>query len=210
MNPALLPGPRAKDSRIILASASAVRLALLHHAGIAAEQSPAAIDEHGIKRAMHEEAADPEAVALRLAETKAFRVSRGAPTAFVIGADQMLVCEGVWFDKPVDRAGARTQLRALQGRTHRLISAACVLRGGERLWARIEHAKLSMRPFSDGFIEQYLDAAGAAATASVGAYQLEALGAQLFSAVEGDYFAILGLPLLPLLAFLRDHGLVPA
>ncbi|MDP1838561.1 MAG: Maf family protein, partial [Reyranella sp.] len=116
-------------------------------------------------------------------------------------------CNGVWFDKPVDRAHAQAHLRALSGRTHRLATAAVVFRNGQRVWHHVEHARLTMRPLDDAFIARYLDAAGADAFASVGAYQLEGLGAHLFSHVDGDYFTILGLPLLPLLSFLAGHGI---
>ncbi len=207
---AALLGPRANENRLILASASAARGAMLRQAGLRIEQSPAAVDEGEVKGSLQARGADPEAVAMALAETKALHVSRRDPDAIVIGADQMLVCGNSWFDKPADRDAARRQLRELRGRGHRLITAACVLRGAERLWGCTEQATLSMRPFSDDFIERYLDAIGEAATQSVGGYQLEAHGAQLISAIEGDYFVILGLPLLPLLNFLRGQGLIPA
>jgi septum formation protein len=209
VSPPLL-GPGAAATRLILASGSATRAALLHNAGLAFEQIPAAVDEEEIKRAMRAEAADAAEAAMALAEMKAQRVSERHPTALVIGADQMLVCDGRWFDKPADRTAAKEQLQALSGRSHRLISAACVLKGGERLWGRQEHATLLMRPLGDDFLERYLDAAGEAATRSVGAYQLEGLGAQLFQRVDGDYFVVLGLPLLALLDFLRGRGIVPA
>src|SRR5690606_10859737 len=122
------------------------------------------------------------------------------------GADRMLACAGRWFGKPADRAAARAQLLALRGRTHDLVTAAVVLRDGTRLWQHVERASLTMRPVSDAFVESYLAALGDDAMRSVGAYQLEGLGAQLFARVEGDFFTILGLPLLPLLDFLRGHG----
>jgi septum formation protein len=207
--PTLL-GPGAGAARLILASGSATRAALLRNAGLAFEQVTAAVDEEELKRAMRAEGADAAAAAMALAEMKARRVSERAPGALVIGADQMLVCEGRWFDKPADRAAAKEQLRALSGKSHRLVTAACVLRDGERLWGRHEHATLLMRPLSEAFLEQYLDAAGDKARESVGAYQLEGLGAQLFARVEGDHFVVLGLPLLALLDFLRERGIVPA
>jgi septum formation protein len=209
VSPQLL-GPGAASAQIILASGSAARAALLRNAGLAFEQIPAAVDEEELKRAMRAEGADAAATAMALAELKAGRVSERHPAALVIGADQILVCDGRWFDKPADRAAAKAQLQALCGKSHRLVSAACVLRAGERLWGRHEHATLLMRPFGEAFLERYLDAAGEAATRSVGAYQLEGLGAQLFQRVDGDYFVVLGLPLLALLDFLRGRGIVPA
>jgi len=196
-------------SRGILASGSATRAALLRNAGLAFEQIAAPVDEGELKRSMKAEGADAAATAMALAELKARRVSEREPGALVIGADQMLVAGGTWFDKPADRAAARAQLLALAGTSHRLISAACVLLDGERLWGRHEHATLLMRPFGEAFVERYLDAAGMAALHSVGAYQLEGLGAQLFQRVDGDYFVVLGLPLLALLDFLRGRGIVP-
>ena len=203
-------GPAAAATRLILASGSATRATLLRNAGLAFEQIPAPVDEDELKRSMQAEGADAAATAMALAELKARRVSQRAPGALVIGADQMLVAEGKWFDKPTDRAAAAAQLAALAGKSHRLISAACVFRDGERIWGKHEHATLLMRSLSAGFIAQYLDAVGAAALQSVGAYQLEGLGVNLFARVDGDHFVILGLPLLPLLDFLRGHGIVPA
>jgi len=193
---------------VVLASASASRRALLRNAGLAVACEAARIDEDEIKVALKAEGADPERVAETLAELKAQRVSRRHAGALVIGADQMLDCNGVWFDKPSDRAHAAAHLKALSGREHRLISALCVVQDGARLWHHLEEARLTVRTLSDTFIDDYLDAVGDAALASVGAYQLEGLGAQLFGRIEGDYFTILGLPLLPLLDFLRNHKVV--
>jgi len=205
---AALHGPA--EERLVLASGSATRATMLRNAGLVFEQIAAAVDEDELKRSMKAQGADAAATAMALAELKARRVSERAPGALVVGADQMLVADGAWFDKPAGRAAAKAQLLALAGKSHRLISAACVLRDGERLWGACEHATLLMRPFGEGFAERYLDAAGEAAFKSVGGYQLEGLGAQLFRRVDGDFFVVLGLPLLALLDFLRGRGIVPA
>jgi septum formation protein len=196
-------------SHLILASGSATRRAMLAAAGLAVIPSPPAVDEAEVKASMRAEGGSPADVAEALAVLKAQRVSRRYPGDLVIGADQMLDCDGVWYDKPADRAAARDQLLALRGRTHTLTSTAVVMRDGERLWHATDRARLTMRPFSHVFLEAYLDAVGDAALSSVGGYQLEGRGVQLFSRVEGDHFTVLGLPLLPLLGFLRDHGVLP-
>lgn len=205
---ATLLGPA--QARLILASGSATRAAMLRNAGLAFEQIAAPVDEGELKRAMKAEGADAAVTAMALAELKARRVSERAPGALVIGADQMLVANGAWLDKPADRAAAKAQLLSLAGTSHQLISAACAMVDGERIWSRHEHATLLMRPFGEPFVDRYLDAAGKAALGSVGGYQLEGLGAQLFQRVDGDFFVVLGLPLLALLDFLRGRGIVPA
>ena len=197
-------------ARLVLASGSAIRATLLRNAGLVFEQVAATVDEDELKRAMHAEGAEAAETAMALAELKAKRVSERQPGALVVGADSMVVADGRWFDKPADRAAAKAQLLALAGKTHRLISAVCVMLDGEQIWGRHEHATLVMRPFDGAFAERYLDAAGEAVLRSVGVYQLEGLGAQLFQRVDGDYFVVLGLPLLPLLDFLRGRGIVPA
>lgn len=193
---------------LVLASASAARAELLRRAGVSFTVAPASIDEAEIKAAFHGERLAAAECANALAEAKALRVARRHQGALVIGADQMLVCDGAWFDKPTDRAAARAQLVALRGKRHELLSAICVVRDGERLWHFVDRSALVMRDFSDGFLDTYLDAAGADVLGCVGAYRLEAIGVQLFARIEGGYFAILGLPLLPLLDFLRGHGIV--
>ena len=203
-------GAVASSPPLVLASASTSRAALMHQAGLAAVSEPARVDESEVKASLAHEGANAAAVAETLAELKAQKVSRRHPGALVIGADQLLDCEGAWFDKPTDLAEAASHLRALSGRTHTLVSCACVVRDGSRLWHHVDRARLEVRPLSDRFITDYLAAVGPAALDSVGAYQLEGLGAQLFARVEGDYFTILGLPLLPLLDFLRNHGVVPS
>lgn len=193
---------------VVLASGSRTRAEMLERAGVRVTLAPAAVDEEEIKLAARAEGAPVEDVAEALAEMKAQRVTRKHPGALVIGADQMLDCEGRWFDKPRDRTAARAQLQELRGRTHRLVSCAVVIRDGERLWHHVDRARLTMRPFSDAFLDSYLNAAGDEVLQSVGAYHLEGLGAQLFHRVDGDFFTILGLPLLPLLGFLRVHGVI--
>ena len=193
---------------VVLASGSAIRHSLLANAGIPVTVDPGAVDEDEVKRAMRADGAPAPAVAETLAEMKAMRVTRRHPGALVFGADQMLDCNGVWFDKPADRAHAAAHLAALSGRTHRLLSAVVCVRDGARIWHHVGMANLTMRPLSPSFIETYLDTVGPKALQSVGAYQLEGLGAHLFSRIDGDYFTILGLPLLALLAFLRGHGVI--
>lgn len=200
----------ARATPIVLASASAVRATLLRQAGIEIEIAPAAVDELALKQSMRAERAGAADCAAALAVLKARLVSDRHAGALVIGADQMLECDGVWFDKPADRAQAAANLRTLRGKTHELVAAVTVLRDGATLWRHVGHARLTMRPFTDGFIEAYLDAIGDAVLQSVGAYQLEGLGVQLFSHIDGDHFTILGLPLLPLLDFLRQHRIVPS
>ena len=193
---------------IILASASAARKAMLARAGVCVTAVPAPIDEAACKRSLKAGGADAAQVADTLAEMKAIRLSRKYPNALVIAADQMLDCGGVWFDKPQDRDQAYAQLRALRNKRHTLISAAVVFKASGRLWGATDQAHLEMRLFTDAFLNAYLDQAGQAVLGSVGAYQLEGLGAQLFKKIDGDYFTVLGLPLLPLLGFLRDHGVL--
>ncbi len=202
------PAPSPAHPALILASKSAARAALLRNAGVDFTVETAPVDEASVKASFRAEGRAAEDLALALAEMKAARVSRAHPGALVIGADQLLDCEGVWFDKPGDLAGARRDLLALRGRAHRQISAVCVVADGTAIWRHVEIARLVMRPFSDAFLDDYLARAGAEIGACVGAYRLEDLGAQLFSRIEGDYFTILGLPLLPLLEFLRGHGVV--
>ena len=195
---------------IVLASASSARRSLLEAAGVAFTVEVAAIDEEAVKQGLRQDAASPARVAETLAELKAVRVAARHPGTLVIGADQMLDCDGLWFDKPRTLDEARQQLTMLRHRTHRLTSAVVAVRDGHRVWAHTEPARLSMRNFTDSVLDAYLAQIGEAALASVGAYQLEGWGAQLFSAVEGDFFTVLGLPLLPLLGFLRENGeLIP-
>jgi septum formation protein len=196
-------------TKLVLASASTARATVLENAGFVVERLPASIDEDAVKQAFRAEGGDAASCATALAEAKAARISQRRTGSLVIGADQMLVCGDVWFDKPPDLDHARAQLLALRGRSHELISAVCAYRDGQNLWHTVDRARMTMRPFSDAFVDGYLAAVGKDALTSVGAYRLEGLGAHLFSRVEGDFFSILGLPLLPLLDFLRGHESVP-
>lgn len=197
-----------KSPKIVLASASASRANLLRNAGLEIVIDPAAIDEDTIKTSMAADGSPPHDVAQALADLKALRRSGSHPEEFVIGADQMLVCEGRWYDKPQNREAARQQLSALSGKHHQLLSAVTVAREGTIIWRHLDRATLTMRSLSPEFIEQYLISEGDSILGSVGAYRLEGRGAQLFSRIQGDYFTILGLPLLPLLDFLRTHRLL--
>lgn len=193
---------------LILASASKARRAVLEGAGLRFETRIAGVDEAAIKEAAQAEGIPAHDAALMLADAKAERVARSAPDALVIGADQLLVCDGAWFDKPADMAAARTHLQRLRARQHELVTALVCHRGGQRIWQHVAKPRLTMRDFSEAFLEAYLAAEGEALLSSVGAYRLEGQGAQLFEAIEGDQPAILGLPLLPLLGFLRQHGVL--
>ncbi|MBI1775616.1 MAG: Maf family protein [Proteobacteria bacterium] len=203
-----LRGANVEARPLVLASQSRIRRSLLEHAGVRFAVEPAEVDEAELRAAIKAEAGTAGDAAEALAALKAERVGRHHRQAIVLGCDQILDCGGTWFEKPADRAAAQVQLKALSGRSHDLLSAVVAFGDGARLWHHTGRARLFMRPLSDTFVEAYLDAMGEAALSSVGAYQLEGLGAQLFSRIEGDYFTILGLPLLPLLDFLRQHGLL--
>jgi septum formation protein len=189
---------------VILASTSPFRAAVLRNAGVAFETQDPAIDESVLKARLA--GSPPEAVARALAEAKALAVSSRWPDPLVIGSDQVLAQGRAVFDKPPDLEAARAQLLCLRGGEHRLLTAVCVARGGTIRWCHLDQARLLVRPFSEAFLDRYLQAVGPAVCRSVGGYQVEGLGAQLFSRIEGDHFAILGLPLLPLLGHLREHG----
>jgi septum formation protein len=191
---------------LVLASRSAARINLLASAGIPLEAMPADIDERAEEATARQNGLDAEGVALALAHAKAFAVSRLRPGRIVLGSDQTLACDGEAFHKPADADEGAEQLRRLSGKRHALHSAAVVMRDGDPLFSTVATASLTMRALSESMIARYLDAAGGAALGSVGAYQLEGLGIHLFEAIEGDHFTILGLPLMPLLAFFRQIG----
>jgi septum formation protein len=193
----------ASDS-LLLASRSAARRSLLEGAGVPIELHPADIDERALERDAG--AAAPGAVAALLAYAKASAVARLRPGRLTLGADQTLALGIKRFSKPSDRSAARMQLQALSGRTHELHSAVAFVQDATVLFEYVGTARLTMRALSDRFLDLYLDSVGDAATASVGAYQIEGLGVELFEKIEGDYFTILGLPLLAALDFLRRRG----
>lgn len=194
---------------LILASQSASRRALLEGAGLRFHALPAAVDEATLKESARAEGMDVADTATMLADAKAARIARKHPEAVIIGADQILVCEGEWFDKPEDVEAARRHLQRLRNRAHELVTSVVVWREGERAWHHIARPRLAMRDFSDAFLDDYLAREGAFVTQSVGAYRLEGLGVQLMRDIRGEHSAILGLPLLPLLAYLRDSGVIP-
>jgi septum formation protein len=192
------------DQPLVLASKSTIRRAILRDAGLPVDVEPADLDERAIEHGSPGCSAGE--VAALLAREKARTVAARLPGRLVLGADQTLALGEQRFSKPADRAGARRQLEALRGRTHELHSAVALARGSSILFEHRDLARLTMRAFSDHFLEGYLDAAGAAPTASVGGYQLETLGIQLFERIEGDHFTILGLPLMALLQYFRQAG----
>ncbi|MDP1599942.1 nucleoside triphosphate pyrophosphatase [Phenylobacterium sp.] len=197
------------STQIILASKSAARRAVLTGAGVPFEVSVAGVDEDAVKNAMLAEGASPRDVADALAELKAIKVSRSKP-GFVIGSDQTLEFEGKLYDKAETVDGAAERLRTMRGKPHKLHSAVVVAKDGAPIWREIVSATLTMRDFSDEFLASYLELEGEEALGSVGCYRLEGPGAQLFSKIEGDYFAILGLPLMGLLDLFRRHGVLAA
>lgn len=227
--PAVIPGkfPASRDTRnaktvpnteasgppavsLVLASKSAIRADMLRAAGLAIATHPASIDERGFERQWESQGLAPDAVAEALAREKALAVSRAFPEAVVIGADQTMALGPLRFSKVATMADARSKLLALRGRQHALHSGFALARDGVVVASGVASARLLMREFSDAFLDDYLARAGEAILASVGCYQLEGLGVTLFEAIEGDYFTILGLPLLAVLEALRGQGLVAA
>ncbi len=193
---------------LILASASPTRLRLLRDAGVAVNSEAARLDEDAIRAALTAEGANPRDIADTLAEMKARKVSARHPGAFVIGADQVLQIDGEALGKPGNAAETRAQILKLRGRQHRLHSAVVLCRDGTAEWRTVGDARLTMRALSEAWIDSYL-ARNPDLTGTVGGYLLEGEGLRLFSAVEGDYFTILGLPLHPLLLYLEERGLLP-
>lgn len=196
---------------LILASASSARRKMLNDAGLIFDVIPADIDEDAVKSAVlsADPHAEPGEIAARLAAEKARAVSRQHPGVLVIGADQILIFEDTIYSKVASQIEARAVLKKLRGRTHILVSAAALARDGELLWQGRESARLNMREFSDAFLARYLETAGSGIFGCVGCYELEGLGSQLFEKIDGDFFTILGLPLLPLLGALRANGALP-
>ena len=194
--------------RLVLASGSATRRALLEAAGLVFDAESPNIDEAALKSATRANGGTAEQAALALAHAKAATITD--PTALIIGADQILLCGDTWLDKPPTLDAACEHLTFLRGRTHSLITAVVAHRGGKPIWQHVATPRLTMRPFSDAFLQAYLTEEGESLLSSVGAYRLEGRGAHLFDALDGEYSAILGLPMLPLLGFLRQSGLVLA
>ncbi len=194
--------------RLVLASSSAVRLNLLRAAGLEVTAEPARVDEELIRRGLEAEGAKPRDLADTLAEMKAAKIADRHPEAVVIGCDQVLEFAGQAWAKPETAQQARDQLLALRGKTHRLLSAVVVFEATRPVWRHIGVASLTMRTFSDSYLDGYLQRNWPRIGASVGGYMLEEEGARLFTSIEGDYFTILGLPLLPLLSYLGLRGFI--
>lgn len=195
---------------IILASTSAIRAKLLRDAGVTIETVPPRVDESALKASLLAEEVTPVDLAASLAEMKSTKVSARMPGTLVLGADQVLDFEGEVFDKPGDLSTARAHLKRLSGRRHRLISAAVISEGGKPVFRATQSVTLHMRPLGAEFLDMYLQQAGPEILSCVGGYQLEGLGAQLFHRIDGDYFVVLGLPLLDILGYLRERGILRA
>jgi len=195
-------------AKLVLASASRSRIALLKNAGVNFTSMPARIDERAIEAPLAACGKTPAEIAMALAEAKALSAADSEPDAFVIGADQILAADGRRWNKPASIAEARDQLMTLSGRAHELHSAIAVARGGNVAWRHGETARMTMRRLPADLVNAYLTRVGEAILSSVGGYQIEGPGIQLFERIEGDYFTILGLPLLPLLGYLRSAGVI--
>ncbi len=198
-------------TRLILASTSAARHAMLRQAGLDFDAMPPMVDEAALKDGLSDEGTPPRDIADALAEAKAVKLSVKHPSALVIGADQILAIEdGMLLDKPDSPEAARMQLNHLAGKGHRLFSAAVVAAAGVPVWRHVGTVKMHMRPMSQAFIDDYVARNWESVRHCVGCYRIEGEGAQLFTRVEGDYFDVMGLPLLPLLGFLRDRKELPS
>ena len=193
---------------LILASSSASRQMLMRNAGLTFSAEPADIDERAIDAALEKDGATPDRIAVELAKAKALAVSTMRPNAIVVGCDQTMSLGSRIYHKPGDMAQAHANLMSLSGKTHRLNCGAAIARNGEILWEIVTFAGMTMRDLDPAFVDRHLERVGEKVLSSVGAYQLEGEGIQLFSAIEGDYFTILGLPLLPLLTKLRALGMI--
>ncbi len=198
------------DATIILASKSAARRAMLKNAGLSFDAMPANIDEGAITKTMQDAGSDIKNIALELAQQKALHISKSNPEALVIGSDQILEFEGALISKADSPQAARAKLEKLSGKSHALISAVTIARGSEILWSNTDSAHLTMRDISNDALDTYCARAGDALVNCVGAYELEGIGSWLFSEIKGDYFTILGMPLLPVLGYLSEkHGIKP-
>ncbi|MDZ4312268.1 MAG: Maf family nucleotide pyrophosphatase [Cypionkella sp.] len=193
---------------LLLASASPIRLQLLRNAGLEVTAQPARIDEDLIRQSLQADAATPRDIADALAEMKARKLAEKNPDALVLGCDQILAFRGQVFGKPETREEARAQLTGFRGQTHQLISALVLYDGGKPIWRHMSEAKLTMRDLSDSYLDDYITRNWHALRHAVGGYKLEEEGIRLFSAIEGDYFTILGLPLLPLIGYLGTRGFI--
>lgn len=195
---------------LILASASTVRRRILVAAGVDVDVRPVAVDEEGLRAALMQEGATPRDMADALAEAKAMRCAGRNPAALVLGCDQILEYQRQAWGKPKSRDEAHQQLTTLRGQTHTLWSAAVLCRDGAPIWRHIGEARLTMRSFTDSYLVQYLDRNWPLVSDSVGGYRIEDEGIRLFSAIAGDHFTVLGLPLMPLLLYLSDRGAIAA
>jgi septum formation protein len=194
---------------LLLASASPIRLQLLRNAGLEVTAQPARIDEDAIRQGLQADAASPRDIADALAEMKARKLAEKNTDALVLGCDQILAFKGRVFGKPETPDEARSQLSEFRGQTHQLISALVLYDGGKPIWRHMSEAKLTMRPLSDSYLDDYISRNWQSLRESVGGYKLEEEGIRLFFTIEGDYFSILGLPILPLLGYLGTRGFIP-